>query len=59
MQNITNKFLFPFIAFFMGFGIMLLIALPTIAIPKPVTITLLGLGILGLVGASLKKFKFN
>ena len=56
MQIITTKVLFPFIAFFIGFGVMLLIAFPALAMPEPATITLLGLGLLGIVGASRKKF---
>jgi len=55
MQIITNKVLFPFIAFFIGFGVMLLIALPALAVPQPATIILVGTGLVGLAGASCRK----
>ncbi|MGD8701772.1 MAG: hypothetical protein PVG51_18650 [Desulfosarcina sp.] len=57
MKFILIKFLYFLIAFFIGFGTMLLIALPALVIIDTVTITLLGVGLLGLVATARRNLK--
>ena len=49
MKFLLNKFLYFLIVFFLGFGTMLLVALPAFVITEPNIITLLGAGIIGIL----------
>jgi hypothetical protein len=59
MKFILNEFFYFLIAYFIGFGTMLLIALPALAIIEPATIILLGVVLLGLLGISRRKFRLD